>query len=132
MARRGYMMMEMIVACALLGVLLTISLQLLAGLAAQRRTADQRQLAAIEIGNVMDRVASRRWKELTQASVAHETIAESVRRQLPGVELKIDVSVLPKEPDVKRIVVSLRWRDRAGRPLPPLQVVTWKNRKPEN
>ena len=129
MARRGVMLMEMIVACAILGVLLTVSLQLLAGLAAQRRAADQRQLASIEIGNVMDRVASRGWAELTQASVARETLAESVRRQLPGAELKIEVSVLPKEPEVKRIFVSLTWRDRAGQPLPPLQVVTWKNRR---
>ena len=131
MARRGYMLMEMIVACAILGVLLTVSLQLLAGLAAQRHAADQRQLAAIEIGNVMDRVASRRWAELTQASVARETLAESVRRQLPGAELKIEISIVPQEPEVKRILVSLRWRDRTGQPLPPVQVVTWKNRKTE-
>jgi Tfp pilus assembly protein PilV len=198
--RRGIALMELVVAGAVLGTLMLVCLQLLAATAAQRRVADQRQLAAIEVGNVLERVTARRWSELTpQTTVvtspipagvdakgssgmdakgssgmdvkgssgmdvkgiyrptrrtairpsvdslppswtagahwpgdgyhmafARPQLSQTVRDRLPGAELKIEVTAPSAEPDVKRIVVSLRWQDRAGEFLAPVKVTTWR------
>ena len=63
MTRRGMTLLELVVAGALLGTLLVVCLQLLAATAAQRRAADQRQLAVLEVGNVMERLAARPWAD---------------------------------------------------------------------
>jgi prepilin-type N-terminal cleavage/methylation domain-containing protein len=123
--RRGYMLLEMIVAAAIMGVLLTVSLQLLTALGVQRRDAQRRLAAAVEVGNLLERIAARPWDEITSEKVAGEKISDAVRGRLPGAELKIDVKTT-KEPNAKRICVSLAWRDRGGQQLPPVQVATWR------
>ncbi len=57
-------LLELAVAGALLGTLLVVCLQLLQATAAQRRLADQRQLALLEVGNVLERLAARPWSDL--------------------------------------------------------------------
>jgi hypothetical protein len=120
------MLLEMFVSCALLGVLLVICLEMVAAMAAQRRTADQRQMAVIEVGNVMERLAARGFDDLTPRTVAAERLPAAVAEKLPGAELKVEVSNGSADPAAKRIVVALRWKDRAGVLLPPVRLVTWK------
>jgi hypothetical protein len=119
-------LLELAVAGALLGTLLVVCLQLLQATAAQRRSADQRQLALIEVGNVLERLAARPWAELTPKSVANEKPSAWLGNRLRGAELKIEVTTPAGEPDVKRIAVSLRWQDRNGRYLPPIGITTWR------
>jgi hypothetical protein len=128
MARRGFAMTELVVAGALLGALLIVCLQLMSATAAQRRAADQRQLAVFEVGNVMERLAAKPWAELTpQMAVA--PLSPSVRNRLPGAELKVEVTTPSAEPDARRIVVSLRWQDRAGQFVSPVAIATWRWKK---
>jgi hypothetical protein len=126
MVRRGFAVTELVVAGALLGALLAVCLQLLAATAAQRRAAAQRQLAILEAGNVMERLAARPWAELTPQAVAAVQLAPSVRDRLPGAELKVEVSTPSAEPGAKRIVVSLHWQDRAGQSVSPVKITTWR------
>ncbi len=124
--RRGMTLLELAVACTLLGTLLVVCLQLLSATAAQRLAADQRQLALIEVGNVLERVAAGRWADLTAKNLAAEKPSAWLGNRLPGAELKIEAVASSTEPDAKRITVSLRWRDRTGRFLPPVAVTTWR------
>jgi hypothetical protein len=124
--RRGMTLMELAVAGTLLGTLLVVCLQLLQATAAQRRTADQRQLALFELGNVLERLSARPWAELTPKSVAGEKPSAWLGNRLPGAELKIEVTTPASEPSAKRIVVSLRWQQRGGRYLPPVKITTWR------
>jgi type II secretory pathway pseudopilin PulG len=126
MVRRGMTLLELAVAGTLLGTLLVVCLQLLQATAAQRRAADQRQLALVEVGNVLERVAARRWADLTSESVAGEKPSAWLGDRLPGAELKIELSAPSGEPVAKRIAVALRWRDRNGRYLPPVKITTWR------
>ena len=64
------MLLELVAAGAVVGALLVVCLQLLSAAAAQRRAADQRQCALLELGNVMEQVAARPWAELTTAALA--------------------------------------------------------------
>ena len=128
MTRRGMVMLEAIVAGTLLGTLLVVCLQLLSAAAAQRRAADQRQCAILELANVMERVAARPWAELTAAALAQEKLSPSAAGQLPGAELKIEISTDAKDPDAKRITATLRWQDRSGQLVAPMTLTTWRYR----
>ncbi len=131
MARRGFSLLELAVAGALLGALLVVCLQLIGAMAAQRRAADQRRLAVVEVGNILERLAARPWDELTSKNVGQEMeekekLSPQAASRLPGAELKIEVTQPAKEPDARRIVVSLRWQDAAGVLLPPVRIATWR------
>ena len=129
--RRGSTILEMVVAATLVGMLLVICLQLCVATTAQRRVAAQRQCATVELANVMERVAARPWNELTAAALAAERLSPSAGGQLPGAELKIDVSTPAGEPEAKRLVASIVWREPNGRPLQPLTLTTWRYRHGE-
>ena len=126
--RRGTMILELVVAGALLGTLLVVCLEMFSAAAAQRRAADQRNCAVLELGNVMERVAARPWAELTTSAVARERLSPSAAGQLPAAELKIEVSTPPAEPAAKQITAALRWEDRSRRLVAPLRLTTWKYR----
>jgi Tfp pilus assembly protein PilV len=126
--RRGSTLLEMMIAAAMLGTLLTVCLQLCQAAAGQRRAADQRQCATLELANLMDRIAAQPWEELTAAALAGERPSPWAAGQLPGAELKVDISAPGDEPDARRITAALRWQDRSGRLGPPLQLTTWRYR----
>jgi hypothetical protein len=128
MIRRGTTLIELAVAGTLLGTLLVVCLQLLTATAAQRRAADQRQLALFEVGNVMERLAARPWANLTPKTAADEKLSAALGDRLPGAELKVEVAASPADSSVKRITVSLRWQDRYGRFLAPVKITTWRYR----
>jgi hypothetical protein len=124
-ARRGIAVLELVVASALLGTLLIVCLQLLSVAAAQRRAADERQLALIEASNVVERLAVRPWNELTPKMPLPQ-LSPAVGSRLPGSELSVEVTAPDAQPDLKRIVVSLRWQDRAGQYVSPVKITTWR------
>jgi hypothetical protein len=128
--RRGTMILELVVAFTLLGTLLIVCLEMFSAAAAQRRAADERTCALVELGNVMERVAARPWPELTTSAVARERLSPWAAGQLPGAELKIEVSTPSAEPGAKQITASLRWEDRSRRLVAPLRLTTWKYRSP--
>ncbi len=120
------MLIELAVAGALLGTLLVVCLQLVSAALAQRRAADQRQCALVELGNVMEQVTARPWAELTTARLSQERLPPSAERQLPGAQLKIEVFTSADQPNAKRITAALRWPDRSGRLLAPVTLTTWR------
>lgn len=124
--RRGMMMVELAVAGALVGTLLVVCLQLFSAAAAQRRVADQQQCALVELSNIMEQIAARPWSELTTAMLTQEKLPPMADSQLPGAELKIEVSLLPDEPKAIRITATLRWKDRSGQLVAPVALTTWR------
>lgn len=126
--RHGSTLLEAIIAGTMLGALLIVSLQLCHAVAGQRRAANERQCATLELANLMDRVAARPWSELDNDELAKERLSAWAADQLPGAELKIDVSMSTAAPNAKRIAAVLRWRDRSGALGAPLRLVTWKYR----
>jgi hypothetical protein len=122
-------LLELAVAAAMLATLLAVCVQLLGAMAAQRRAADQRQLALFEVSNVIERAAARAWNDLTPEALAAEKLSPAAIEELPEAELKVEMSIPQSEPNAKRITVSLRWQDRKGNFLPPLKLTTWKYRR---
>lgn len=126
MTRRGSLLLETLVAGAILGTLLAVCVALLSAAAQHRLVAEQRQRAIVELGNLMERVAARPWAELTESALAAEKISPEAAEELPGAELKIELFADPKMPDAKRITASLRWQDPSGQMRRPLAMTAWR------
>ena len=124
-ARRGVSLFEIVVATVLLGAVMTVSVQLLGWAAATRESAERRQWAVQEVANLMERLASRPWSELTPEAAAAESISDSARAMLRDAELKIAVTEPASEPAAKRVAIELRWRNRAGEFDSPVRLTTW-------
>jgi hypothetical protein len=122
-------LVELAAAAGLLGMLLAVSLQLLAAAAAQRQAVDQRQLAIFEASNVLERIAGRPWSDLTPQALAAEKPSAEVLKEMPEAELNVEMATPSTEPNAKRITVSLRWQDRNGQFLPPVKLTTWKYKR---
>jgi type II secretory pathway pseudopilin PulG len=125
MRRRGMTLFELVAAAAVLGALLVVCVQLLAATTQQRRIADQRQLALLEVQNTIERLAARPWNELTPQTAAGK-LSPALSRRLPDAELKVEVTASVAEPQAKRIAVSLRWKDYSGQFTKPVTIVTWR------
>jgi hypothetical protein len=121
------MLMELAVAGVLVGALLVVCLQLVAAAAGQRRAADLRQCALLELGNVMEQVTARPWAELTAAALSREKLSPPAARQMPGAELKIEVFTPAGEPGTKRITAAIGWQDRSGQLFAPLTLTAWRH-----
>jgi type II secretory pathway component PulJ len=119
-------MLELLIAGVLLGVLMTVCVQMLSAAAAQRRAADDRQTAIREAANLMERLSTVSFDKLTPEGVAKLQLSDEARRALPGGELEIQLSSPPSEPGAKRIVLLLRWQDRSGRPVRPVRLTAWR------
>ena len=124
--RRGFTLIELIVAGALLLAAMAISAQFLGWLAAERRAADRRRAAIQEAAIVLERLAARPWAELTPESARALRLSEPARRALPGGELAVDVS---ERDGLKRIAVAVRWRGRSGGPEAPARLTAWVARR---
>jgi prepilin-type N-terminal cleavage/methylation domain-containing protein len=128
MRRRGMTLLELVVAAALLGTVMVVCLQMLAATTHQRKVADQRQLALLEVENAMERLAVRPWNDLTPQTPAAQ-LSPAVRGRLPGADLKVEVTASAAESLAKRIAVSLRWKDDSGQFTKPVTIVTWRWRE---
>lgn len=128
MIRRGISLLEMIVAGTLLVAMMTICLQMLGTTTAQHRAIENQQTAIQEAANLMERLSTRSWDELTPQGVKEVQLSEQARASLPGGELEIELTGPPDEPQAKRIAVLLRWKDRTGKFTRSVRLVAWKYR----
>ncbi|MGH7202422.1 MAG: type II secretion system protein [Planctomycetaceae bacterium] len=124
--RRGFTLVELIVAAILLGTLMLITVPTLKWASDQRRDAQKRQEAVEEAANLMERLTARPWDELTNENLQDVTLAEELRPQFPGAELEVAVQ---EADDAKRIRILLHYADHAGRPTAPVRLTAWVQRQ---
>jgi len=128
-ARRGFSLLEIVVAGVIMAALMSVCLQLLGAMAAQRRAIDGRQTAIHQAANVMERVCGRRWSELTDENVRQMQQAEQSLPATPGVWVEIRLVQSPGEPAAKRITVLIHWEDDSGNSGRPIRLVAWRYRR---
>jgi len=127
-ARRGFSLLEVIVAAVILAALMSVCLQLLGAMASQRRAIDGRQRAIHQAANIMQRVCGRPWSELTDENVRRMQQGEQSLRAMPAVRVEIRLAQSPDELDAKQITVLIHWEDNPGRPARPIRLVAWRYR----
>jgi prepilin-type N-terminal cleavage/methylation domain-containing protein len=126
--RRGFSMIEIAVASLLLAIAMTVTVQVLGWVAAERRAVERRQCALGEAANILERLAARPWKGLTAEAVKRVALSENARRTLPDAELTVGVNDSEREADARRIALAIRWRNRSGGWDAPVRLVAWTYR----
>lgn len=127
--RSGVLLLDAAIATAVLVIAMSLTLQVVDRVAAQRRAADRRQLAVQCASNVMERLAARSWDGLAVGQVVDMVVDDDLTAAIPEAicQARIDdVKATNGKPrDMRKITVDLRWRDRAGANQSNVRLVTW-------
>jgi hypothetical protein len=125
--RRGALLAESAVAAAILMVAFALTLQLLAGIVAQRRAASHRQLASQAASNVLGRIAAWPRESLTPERLATVGIDPETARLLPASRLRVTLGEAGpgNPPRLRRVAVEVRWTGAGGRDEAPVRLVAW-------
>jgi hypothetical protein len=116
-----------VAATVLVGVAIALCVELLGNAALQRRATADRQLAAQEAANLLERLSAMPLDELRSEKAKKLPLSPEGQR-LAGVQSEIEVVDVDETPKGVQIVVSIRWEDRTGQTLPPVRLVAWRYR----
>ena len=100
MKRRGFTLVEILVALLLLGTLTTVCLQFFVGVNGQWREQVAPLAAAEEAANVMERLAAVAWDDLSTQSGDKYSLSTQARKQLPEGRVEVKVSGTLRVPPV--------------------------------
>ncbi len=125
--RRGFTLIETMVALGVLGVVLLLLAQLGGQVLLERRRNAARQEAVEAAANVLEAARACPWDELTPAWAARQRLPESLSRRLPGGRLQVRVEPEASRPNTRRVTVEVRWSHNDNRPAPPVQLVALRS-----
>jgi len=91
----------------------------------ERRQTEHRQIAIVEVENMMERVVGLPFNDLIQSTVDKFVLSESALRQLPDAKLNIEISESDELPQMKKILVQLGWEDHRGLSVAPVRLTSW-------
>jgi hypothetical protein len=129
---RGYLLLDAAAASGVLVLALSLTLALVSGLAAIRRSVDRRQIALHAASNALERLVSDWDSREDRDSDQQGMLDETARRLLPGAHLT--TTVHESEPDspprLVRLTVELHWTGPSGRDEAPVRLTTWATARP--
>jgi Tfp pilus assembly protein PilV len=129
--RGGFTLIETLVAGIILATAFTVAARMLIAASAQRKAMDLRQIALIEAGNVMERLAAEPWPKLDAAEFGTWKLCPQAARALPRAKLEIQIKSMPgkpaaKEPAAKRVTVIVSYGGDDNRPAREVRLVAWR------
>jgi hypothetical protein len=118
-------------AAVMLAIVMTLTVKVLGYAGQQRRSADQRQRAILEVANVMERITAEPFEEVTAERARRLSISPAAAGSLTGSELAVEVTEEQPGPgrSAKRVAVRLRWKGRSGEWEAPVRLTTWIERR---
>ncbi len=126
MTRRGFTLIELTAATVMLGVLIVVSVRMLAATAAADRAAWQRQAAWQEAANLMERIDAMPWEQIDPAHVDQLQLPERLEQSLPNSSLELAIGTRLDQPDVKQITVTIGWGGTETKPPKEARLSMWK------
>jgi hypothetical protein len=127
--RAGYSLIELTIAGLLLGTAMGLIAPSLIWVARERRAAERRQEALQEVQNILERLTAQPWESVTSEAAGRIRLDERLSSQLPEARLTVEVSMLPDDPDAKRLFVELRWVNGPGKNAAPVRLTAWIYRR---
>ena len=139
--RGGFTITETLVAGIILATAFTVAARMLIAASAQRKALDIRQIALIEAGNVMERLATEPWPKLDAKELAAWKLSPQAAHALPGAKLKIQIEPATgkpgskgpgtKEPAAKRVTVIVSYSGGGDeQPAREVRLVAWRYEHP--
>ena len=123
--RRGFTIMEMVVAAGILALLLTTTVHMLRVLTDHQRASDRRATAIEAVQAVAEQVGNLPWDQLTTESAQQITIPQQLEARLPGTIVTIEVDEEASPVADKRIMVELTWIGQDKETVAPIRLTTW-------
>lgn len=123
--QRGFTLLELTVAAAVMAALLAASLQMLRALTDNQRAAARRAIALQAVQAVAEQVGNLPWDQLTTETAQQTKISPPLETRLPGANLTIVVADEPTPIVSKRITTELTWTDKRGRVGAPARLTNW-------
>jgi hypothetical protein len=129
--RRGSLLPELAMAAVMMTIAMSLTVKVLGHAGYQRRSAEQRQRAIVEVANAMERITADPFDEVTPERARRLSISPESAGSLPGAELTVEVNEERPAPgrSAKRIAVRLRWKGRSGEWEAPVRLTTWIERR---
>jgi hypothetical protein len=118
-------LLEITLAAGLLGVLMTVSVQMLRVMGDRQRAAERRATALQAAQALAEQLENRPWDQLTANAADEISIPEVVARHLPGAKLSVTVTEESEPVVAKRVQLELQWNGPRGQPVAPIRLTTW-------
>ena len=112
-------------AASLLSTACVLVVPTLRWISLEQRAAAQRQIAAFEADNLMERLTALDWEDLVPEKTDAWKLSDETARQLSDPRLSIRITVVPGEPAAKRIAVAVAWKTHSGTQVAPVRVDAW-------
>jgi hypothetical protein len=129
--RRGSLLAEVTMATVMLMIAMSLTVKVLGWVALERRVAERRQRAVLEVANVMERITAYPFEEVTPDLTRRITLSTTAGQSLPDSDLVVDVT--NSDPgagrSAKRIAIRLRWKGRSGEWDAPVRLTSWIERR---
>ncbi|WP_145223647.1 type II secretion system protein [Gimesia algae] len=127
--RRGFTLVEMMVAGVLLMTVSMIVVPAIYWVHRERRETERRQIAIVEVENLMERVVSLPFDEVQQSTVDKFALSETAIRQLPDASLQITVRDAADVKQMKKIRIQLGWKNQQEIKAMPVRLTSWVSPK---
>ena len=125
MQRVGMSVLEIMLAAGLLGILMTVSVQMLRVMGDRQRAAERRATALQTVQALAETLGNMPWDELSADAAARIAIPEATRRLLPGAKLSVSVNDESEPVVAKRVMLELGWNNPRGPNSAPVRLTTW-------
>jgi hypothetical protein len=115
----------------ILVVVMSVAVKILGWVALERRGAERRERATVEVANLMERLTAYPYEQLTSEMARKSALSAEAAASLPDAELKVDIAAgePAKGRSAKRIAIQLRWRSQQGEWVAPVRVTSWIERR---
>ena len=123
--RRGFTVIEVSLALAVLLAASILLTQFLVASSQQRKLADQRRLALEELSNRLERVMAAKWDDVNGAAIEGQEFSPTVQENLPAAKLTASVADEPGPASGKRVTLEISW-EQHGQRVSPIGLIGWK------
>ena len=119
-------MTEMIVTLVITSVAMVSGVKIMALANRQCRMVENRRLAGLEAGNILEQVMARPWDEIVPGEASTFALSDASRQTLPDAKLRVVVEAEAADADARRITVEVDWQVTALRRREPVRLVAWR------
>lgn len=123
--RGGFSAFEMTVAVLLLASVFATLGPMLTWIRQQRRRAEERQLAVLELANAAERLSLLPYERMTSQPSPSLQLSPEAEQALSEAQLTAEVND-ETDPSAKRVTLQLAWREDGVRESAPLRLVIWR------
>ncbi len=122
---KAIVLMDALVASALVGVLLTASLATMTSMSQARRATESRAIAIELAAGAIERVRGLSWDKLTAERFDEIARNSAIGQILSRAEMKLSLESATSGPTAKHIWVEIAWTNTTGGTVAPVRLDYW-------